>query len=108
MSAASACETELERYRTARSGVNRKSLRLLQFRMVDRIFSSSGTPHIPMYTRTLAVLGALLVLISAGLPAQSKLFPVEELKPGMIAVGRTVFAGEKLEDFKVEIIGVLR
>src|SRR6188768_3078075 len=61
-----------------------------------------------MHMRTLAVLGALLVLISTGLPAQSKQFPIEELRPGMVAVGRTVFAGDKLEEFKVEIIGVLR
>jgi hypothetical protein len=61
-----------------------------------------------MYKRTLVVLGALLVFIGAGLPAQSKLFPVDELRPGMVGVGRTVFAGNTLEDFKVEIIGVLR
>ena len=61
-----------------------------------------------MHKRTLVLLGALLVFVSAGLPAQSRTFSVDELKPGMIGVGRTVFAGDKLEDFKVEILGVLR
>ncbi len=61
-----------------------------------------------MYKRTLALLGALLLFVSAGLPAQSRTFPVDELRPGMIGVGRTVFAGDTLEDFKVEILGVLR
>ena len=56
----------------------------------------------------LALLGALLLFVSAGVPAQSRTFPVDELRPGMIGVGRTVFTGDTLEDFKVEILGVLR
>jgi hypothetical protein len=61
-----------------------------------------------MYKRTLGLLGALLVFVGAGLPAQSKNFPVDELRPGMVGIGRTVFEGDKLEEFKVHIIGVLR
>ncbi len=61
-----------------------------------------------MYKRTLALLGALLVFVVAGLPAQSKNFSVDELRPGMVGIGRTVFEGDKLEEFKVHIIGVLR
>src|SRR3954467_4426584 len=61
-----------------------------------------------MHTRLLAVLGALLLLVSAGLPAQSRNFPVDELRPGMVGVGRTVFEGDKLEEFKVTVLGVLR
>src|SRR3954471_24040291 len=61
-----------------------------------------------MHTRLLAVLAALLLLVSAGLPAQSKNFPVDDLRPGMVGVGRTVFEGDKLEEFKVTILGVLR
>jgi hypothetical protein len=61
-----------------------------------------------MYTRTLAVLGALLVFVAVGLRAQSKNFPVDELRPGMVGIGRTVFEGDKLEEFKAHIIGVLR
>src|SRR5688572_33451080 len=61
-----------------------------------------------MYTRTLAVLGALLLFVAVGLPAQSKNFPVDELRPGMVGIGRTVFEGDKLEEFKAHIIGVLR
>jgi hypothetical protein len=60
-----------------------------------------------MYTRTLVLVGALLVFV-AGVPAQSKNFPVDELRPGMVGIGRTVFQGDTLEDFKVHIIGVLR
>jgi hypothetical protein len=34
--------------------------------------------------------------------------PVDEIRPGMVGVGRTVFEGSELADFKVQIIGVLR
>ncbi len=34
--------------------------------------------------------------------------PIGEVKPGMVGVGRTVFEGAQLSDFKVQIIGVLR
>lgn len=34
--------------------------------------------------------------------------PVGDVRPGMVGVGRTVFAGDTLEDFRVTIIGVLK
>jgi SpoIVB peptidase S55 len=43
----------------------------------------------------------------ARIPSDVALFPLEELKPGMKGVGRTVFANQKLETFEVEIIGAL-
>jgi hypothetical protein len=61
-----------------------------------------------MSKRVLALIAALLVFVATGLPAQSKNFPVDELRPGMVGVGRTVFEGDKLEEFKVHILGVLR
>ena len=61
-----------------------------------------------MKLRTAAAVTALLLFLAAGLPAQSTVFPVDELRPGMVGVGRTVFEGDRLEDFKVHIIGVLR
>ncbi|MBI2186177.1 MAG: hypothetical protein HYU37_03510 [Acidobacteria bacterium] len=53
------------------------------------------------------VLG-LLLLTAAGLPAQSRTFPVDELKAGMVGIGRTVFEGDRLDEFNVHILGVLR
>jgi len=55
-----------------------------------------------------AVVVALLLAVAAGLPAQSRTFPVDDIKPGMTGIGRTVFEGDRLEEFKVHIIGVLR
>jgi hypothetical protein len=60
-----------------------------------------------MYMRGL-VLAALLVVAAAGLPAQSAYYPVEDLRPGMVGVGRTVFEGDRLDEFTVHILGVLR
>ncbi len=34
--------------------------------------------------------------------------PIGEIKPGMVGVGRTVFQGTELAEFKVHILGVLR
>ena len=61
-----------------------------------------------MNTRLLAVFAALVLLSLAPLPAATKLFPVDQLKPGMVGIGRTVFEGDRLDEFKVHIIGVLR
>jgi hypothetical protein len=55
-----------------------------------------------------AVVIAFLLAVAAGLPAQSRTFPVDEVKPGMVGIGRTVFEGDRLDEFKVHIIGVLR
>jgi hypothetical protein len=61
-----------------------------------------------MNLRSIAAVLALLLFLVAGLPAQSKVFPVDELRPGMVGIGRTVFEGDRLDEFKVHILGVLR
>lgn len=53
----------------------------------------------------LAVLGWVSLL---GQPSVSRIMPIGEIKPGMVGIGRTVFEGTELKDFKVHIIGVLR
>jgi hypothetical protein len=60
-----------------------------------------------MFLRLCAVVGALVV-VAVRLPAQTRTFPVDELRPGMIGVGRTVFEGDRLDEFQVHILGVLR
>jgi hypothetical protein len=61
-----------------------------------------------MYIRTIGIAVLVVSGLVAGLPAQSKTFPVSELKPGMVATGRTVFQGDQIEEFKAHILGVLR
>jgi hypothetical protein len=51
---------------------------------------------------------SLLGLLIAGvLYAQSPFFPLREVKPGLRGIGRTVFSGDRIEEFQVEILGVL-
>ena len=54
----------------------------------------------------------VMLLLAGGLAARSPqpppLFPLDELRPGMTGIGRTVFAGDTIEEFKVHIIGLLR
>lgn len=52
-----------------------------------------------------------VALLSAAAPvlAQSvEFFPLEDLREGMRGVGRTVFNGTTIEEFDVEILGILR
>ena len=49
--------------------------------------------------------GAGLVAFQQPAPA---FFPVDQLKPGIVGIGRTVFAGDLQEEFRATIIGVLQ
>jgi hypothetical protein len=40
-------------------------------------------------------------------PAQSTQMGVDEIRPGMVGIGRTVFEGTRVEEFKVHVLGVL-
>jgi hypothetical protein len=61
-----------------------------------------------MKIRTAVVALLLAALSVLSLPASTPLMGVDEIRPGMTGVGRTVFEGAELTDFKVHILGVLR
>ena len=61
-----------------------------------------------MHLRTLFVAALALGVLIAAPVAQTTYLPLDQVRPGMIGVGRTVFSGTKLEDFKVEVLGVMR
>ena len=65
-----------------------------------------------MTKRTCGVLLLTLVSIvtipAAALGQAPKFFPVSEIRPGMKGTGRTVFQGTAIEDFQVEVLGVLK
>ncbi len=61
-----------------------------------------------MYLRTLLASLLALGVLTAAPVAQMTYLPLDQVRPGMIGVGRTVFSGTKLEDFKVEVLGVMR
>jgi hypothetical protein len=51
----------------------------------------------------------LLAVLLVGWPAAApRYMTVDEVRPGMVGIGRTVFEGDRLEEFKVHILGVLR
>ena len=40
-------------------------------------------------------------------PPKLRFFPLKDIRPGMHGIGRTVFSGNRIEEFQVEILGVL-
>lgn len=55
----------------------------------------------------LALAAAVAVSLIAA-PQAPALMPVDDVRPGMVGVGRTVYAGSDLEEFRVSILGVMR
>src|SRR5580692_3648377 len=45
--------------------------------------------------------------LAAALHAQTAFFPLKDIKPGLRGIGRTVFSGNRIDEFQVEILGVL-
>src|SRR3984893_13325430 len=58
--------------------------------------------------RLIFALLAGVALLAVSLPASATYFPVDQIKPGMEATGLTVWQGNKVEEFKVHILAVLR
>jgi len=56
--------------------------------------------------RSLSFALVSLALAGPAAPAQ-EVMPLDQVRSGMVGVGRTVFEGTKIEEFRVEIIGVL-
>lgn len=52
--------------------------------------------------------GLAAVLVPAPTAQAVPFMPVADVRPGMVGIGRTVFAGNTLEDFRAHIIGVLK
>jgi hypothetical protein len=51
---------------------------------------------------------ALAAFAWVPVPATTALMPLDDIKPGMIGTGQTVFEGTQLQEFKVHILGVLK
>jgi hypothetical protein len=65
----------------------------------------------PLRRRPLAlVTAALLALLAIRVTAQAPqtFLSVDEVRPGMVGIGRTVYTGTTLEEFRATIVGVLR
>src|SRR5215475_245416 len=60
-----------------------------------------------MLMRRLAFASLLASLALIHLPAQTTMLGIDEIRPGMVGIGRTVFDGTRVEEFKANILGVL-
>ena len=58
--------------------------------------------------RLFFALSASLALLVVSLPAAAPYYPIDQIKAGMVGTGFTVWQGDKVEEFKVNILGVLR
>ena len=45
--------------------------------------------------------------LAAALHAQTAFFPLKDVTPGLRGIGKTVFSGNRIEEFEVEVLGVL-
>src|SRR5690242_19005218 len=52
-------------------------------------------------------LAAALLGLATVLSAQTTFYPVIQIKPGLRGIGKTVFSGNRIEEFQVEILGVM-
>src|SRR2546425_12729853 len=57
--------------------------------------------------RTIFILLATVTSLSALLSGAGAQMGIDEIRPGMVGIGRTVFDGTRVEEFKVNILGVL-
>ncbi|MFN8007176.1 MAG: SpoIVB peptidase S55 domain-containing protein [Terriglobia bacterium] len=61
--------------------------------------------------KSLIALAVWFLLGISGVPMQAdgnrSILPLSEVKPGMKGIGKTVYAGERVEEFQVEILGIL-
>lgn len=60
-----------------------------------------------MLNRLLPIVLILLLPCATTFGAEA-FFPLRDIKPGMRGIGRTVFQGSRVEEFQVEILGVLQ
>jgi len=62
-----------------------------------------------MALRSLVTTLAVFLLLAPSLRSQDNVefYPVDQIRPGLKGVGRTVFEGDKIEEFQVEFLGVM-
>jgi hypothetical protein len=49
----------------------------------------------------------VFLIVTSNVFAQTPIFPLREIRAGQRGIGKTVFSGNKIEEFQVEILGVL-
>jgi len=49
----------------------------------------------------------VVLIVASGLFSQTAIFPLRDIRAGQHGIGKTIFSGNKIEEFQVEILGVL-
>jgi hypothetical protein len=49
----------------------------------------------------------VIFALAAALHAQTAFFPLKDIRPGQRGIGKTIFSGNRIDEFQVEILGVL-
>jgi hypothetical protein len=75
----------------------------------ERLFQQKTRIILEAMKRCARVLGLCVLLfnVEATLSAAEDFFRLKDIRPGMHGVGRTVFQGNRIQEFQVEILGVL-
>ena len=55
-----------------------------------------------------AVAFAFMAVSALRAQSQTQFFPLRDIRPGLKGVGRTIFQGNKIQEFQVEFLGVLK
>jgi hypothetical protein len=61
-----------------------------------------------MNVRSFCLVFLLALLVVSWPAAAPRYMSVDEVRPGMTGIGRTVFEGDRVEEFKVNVLGVLK
>ena len=60
-----------------------------------------------IFPRRIVLIALVLIASAAAAEAVTITMPLSQVKPGMKGRGKSVFQGQTIEDFEVEILGVL-
>jgi hypothetical protein len=60
-----------------------------------------------MNVRSLSLVFLLALAVASWPAAAPRYMSIDEVRPGMVGIGRTVFEGDRVEEFKVHVLGVL-
>ncbi len=80
---------------------------IAHFSLTSKHFSRKLGSEPMRNRRTLLILLAALAAVSTLTSGATTQMGVDEIRPGMVGIGRTVFDGVHVEEFKANIIGVL-
>jgi hypothetical protein len=89
--------------RAAGKKLERKSPLNPQWRTMANVSQSAAGTKLKIFGAVLALVFALAQIARA-----QDFFPLKDVHPGLRGVGRTIFQGNRIEEFQVEILGVIQ